>query len=315
MGNDPLRSSSGSSGLTEALDSSYCCVMDLNERDDEHSRCCDLRRSSKSKSDLGFGFIGENKNMSRHSRETYNVVRKAKNILVIQFVFWIIFGACLLITPKAIVFTLFTSDEYLEENGYIITKEEKLTEEQYEDKINIITDETKEERENEGLAIKALHTALSSIFGEGETASESSKREAERTLINTVNARAERIAKMKPPILLTSPARLLGAACCGFAVLSYIMRGGDINMLFAQTTGVLVWYCFIVIALILSAVDRVGGSESTNFMLIMLFLCGAMCFVWFSIRESLQKCIYDEQQKLKNKRDESSEDENESSSD
>lgn len=314
MGNDPLRSSSGS-GLTETLDNSYCCVMDLNDRDDEHGRCCDLRRSSKSKSDLGFGYIGENKNMSRRGRERYNIIRTTKNILIIQFIFWIIFGTCLLITPKSVVFTLFTSDEYLEENGYIISKEEKLTEQQFEDKINILTDETKEERENEGLAIKALHTALSSIFGEGESATESSKREAERTLIDTVNARAERIAKMKPPVLLTSPARLLGAACCGFAVLSYIMRAGDIKILFAQTTGVLIWYCFIVIALILTAVDRVGGSESTNFMLIMLFVCGAMCFVWFSIRESLQKCIYDEQHLFKNKGDESSEDEDESSSD
>jgi len=299
---DPLYDSGDfKNDVSGYLTDGYCCVVDVDDKDDNSSRCCDLRRSNKKKQDLGFGYVGDGKKIPSKRKIEYNTVRNTKTILLIQFAFWIIFGMSLLLFPRSVMFSLLTSEEYLQENGYVATEKELLTEHQYQERVDKLTDESKEERANESMAMKALHTALTTLFGDGSTATEKEKREAERTLVESVNARAERLVSTKPPVFLTSPARMFGAACAGFAVLSYIMRSSNLYALHSQTVGVIVWYFFIMCALILSAVDREGGSESTSFMMIILFVCGIMCFLWVSLRESLQRCISIDKQNVEPK--------------
>jgi hypothetical protein len=253
---DPLYDSSDfKNDVDDWLTRGYCCVADPDENS---SRCCDLRRTSRDKKDLGFGFVGDEKKLPSRKRMQYSVVNKTKTILLVQFIFWIVFGMSLLLFPRSVMFSLLTSEEYLQENGYVATQQELLTEQQYQERVDKLTDESKEERINEGVAMKALHTALTTLFGDGSTATEKEKRAAEKALVNSVNARAERLASKKPPVFLTSPARMFGAACAGFAVLSYIMRSSNLYALHSQTVGVIVWYFFII-----NAVDSDPPTLST----------------------------------------------------
>lgn len=263
----------------------YLCVCDLDERNDSPRSCCDLRRSRKDKFGAAlFGYENDTADMSTTQKRRYAAEIFVRRLLVVQAILFLSLGFALLIFPRQVAFTLLISDSYMEQAGYVSDPEERIAELQQ--------DQEDAKQREQGYALKALHVALTQLFGD-KTVSDAQKRAAELAVKDTLRAQVRREAETSPPLLVVSSfTRMYGSACIGFAVFSGMLRSSDLVVMNNAAVSNMMWYVAMLGGLVMSAVDRAGGTESTTFMIFSILYCSAMAFAWCAARERLSNCVH-----------------------
>lgn len=262
----------------------YLCVCDHAERTDEPRGCCDFRRASGDRFGASvFGFQGDTATMSGAQKRQYSAEIFVRRLLFAQALVFMVMGVALLLFPREVAFSLLVSNEYMQQAGFVSDPEERVAELQREKEL-------KEERE-QGIALKALHGALSQLFGDKETTN-AEKHAAEQAVRETLLDQVRKQASESPPLLVVSSfTRMYGSACIGFAMFSVMLRNSDIRVQNNSAFSNMMWYIAMLGGLVMSAVDRAGGTESTTFMIVSIGYCAAMAFAWCAARERLSHCI------------------------
>lgn len=274
-----------STDLRDDLSNSYCCVLDVEDKD-EDVQCCSFIRSSKDKAGSNiFGYIGEKENMKKSEYKETAAVRSIKRLLLFQFVIFGILGILLLVLPREVSFALLVSDDYAVESGYKQTHQDELENKNLEEELEKLDEDSKDK----SMFLDAWESILNRISSDNPKESKRQKIIAAKHLREATRIEAERIASEKPPqLIVTSFTRFYGAACVGIAWISFKMQSYDVESLYGASDGMIMWYSSGILALILSAVDRAGGLESSIYMFIMLGYYMFMAGSWYNGKEKLQ---------------------------
>lgn len=294
------------------LEQVTCCVVDPDDRGDD-ARCCSLVRSSNSKMDLGFGHEGERSSRGSDGYDNMMVIRKANMFLSLQAIAFLLVGCSLLLFPHETSTKFLLSEEYLEMNnlGGLSTEEQAILD-QLDRDSDLADRRIGMAEQHRNTAYEMMKSALSKVFtldsqsnnGQYQTDEERNLYEAERErlkleamkqleIANKLEQR--KLAKQSPVhVTVTSFCRFFGAACVSFAAFSYMVtletRHVPLDRLIAAEIFLrvsIIWYALGIVSMVLSSVDKTGGSESTSYMTIAILVYMICLFVSNHCRSAL----------------------------
>ena len=268
------------------------CTPDANRFTDPNaSTCCNLTRASADAKDFGFGYEGMHAGLTPEAARVAYLRNLGGTIKKWQACILLFVGVLFVFYPKFCTEHFLASQTFLEENGLVATtRQERLEEMQHRQHIDQLKQEQDKDEENRGFALKALHSWLSEVVG--PDAKEQEIREGEAMLAEAINAKAERLASLKPPAVLYNPTRLYGSSYIAFGITSLILDASTPEAVLNVALVSVVPYGCSLAAFFVSAVDnQLASMESSTYMTILFGVyAGAIAFwswMGFNIKDAI----------------------------
>lgn len=275
----------------QLLDNYAFCTPDANLLNEPGaSTCCNLTRASADARGLGFGYEGQFAGMTREAQRVGYLMQVGSTIKRSQGFLMLFVGLLFVLAPHFCTVHFLASQSFLEENGLVVTSSERLNELQRRQHLDVLKTEQSEEEKNRGFALKAVHSWLGDILGPDAKSQEI--QEGEMMLAEAINAKAERLAALKPPAVLYNPTRLYGSSYIAFGITSLLLDASTPEALLNVAIVSIVPYSCSLGAFFVSAIDnQLASMESSTYMMILfvLYACAISFWGWlaFNIKDAI----------------------------
>lgn len=284
------------------LSNYYICVADVDSRMDDHGMCCDLRRDDSSKSDMGMGYVGEEKDFSPLQLEARKLRRKLCLVMSFTAALWILFGISLVFFPRQSATIVFASKSLSLRMGWIESEENENSLQRNQDRLQ----ELKAIEESEGTMMKTLISLLSKIDSDISTTQEK-RMEIEEQVEQQMIERASRMAESRPPTIIMGPVYCLGCMCLFVGFLAWSYRKEQSFLIQQRNSSLFVqFYVFMSVSMGFVAYSANSSQEdSPEFMIYMLIFSLVMCMFWNGIKNDISSLLFKENLSSENKLEDS----------
>lgn len=273
-----------------ADDYAFCTPDANNFTDPSASMCCNLTRASGDSRDLGFGYEGQFAGMAPERRRVNYLHQIGATIKRWQGFVMLLVGLSFVLAPHFCTVHFLASQSFLEQNGLVVTQQERINEMQHRNHLEVLKAEQEGKEENRGFALKAIHSWLGDLLG--PDAQEQEIQEGEEMLAEVINAKAERLAALKPPAVLYNPTRLYGSSYVAFGITSLLLPAATPEMLLNVAIVSIVPYSCSLGAFFVSAIDnQLASMESSTYMMVLFGAYAGMIAFWSWLAFSLKDAI------------------------
>lgn len=277
--------------MCRIFDDFLFCTPDGNQFTDPNaSTCCNLTRASSNSTNLGFGHQGQFAGMTREQARVGYLQQLGETAKRWQGIVMLFVGILFVFAPHFCTVHFLASETFLEENGLIVTGQERSVELHRRQHLDVLKAENEEEEKNRGFALKAIHSWLGDIVGPDAKIQEI--QEGELMLADAINAKAERLAALKPPAVLYNPTRLYGSSYVAFGITSLLLESGSSNAVLNVAIVSIVPYACSLGAFFVSAIDNHNASlESSTYMMLLFGVYALMIAFWSWLAFNMKDAI------------------------
>jgi len=267
------------------------CTPDVNQFTDPNaSTCCNLTRASGDSRDWGFGHEGQFAGLTPEDRRVGYLHQLGCTMKRWQGLVMLFVGLLFVLAPHFCTVHFLASETFLEENGLVATQQERINELQHRNHLETLKSEQNDKEQSRGFALKAFHSWLGELLG--PDAGDQEIQEGEEMLAEAINAKAERLAALKPPAVLYNPTRLYGSSYVAFGLTSLLLPASTPTLLLNVAIVSIVPYSCSLGAFFVSAIDnQLASMESSTYMMILFCVYACMISLWGWLAFSLKDAI------------------------